>query len=122
MPVEGTSTTYTGPGFLYMSYLAFANITEILGEPELAKEYRAKAATVAEGINTKFLNNETGAYAASGARDAAVAGSAMTYSPGTAVAYGEDERTSGKSFCGQSGLNPAPNPGKMNYEVLTLKW
>ena len=27
MPVQGTSTEFTGPGFLRMSYLAFANIT-----------------------------------------------------------------------------------------------
>lgn len=30
MPVQGTSTAYTGPGFERMSFLAFANITELL--------------------------------------------------------------------------------------------
>ena len=48
MPVEGTSTAFTGPGFLHMSYLAFANITEILGKHDLAEQYRAKAAAVAK--------------------------------------------------------------------------
>ena len=48
-----------------MSYLAFANITEILGKPDLAKTYRTKAAAVASAINAKFLNVSTGAYAAS---------------------------------------------------------
>ena len=49
-----------------MSYLAFANITEILGKPELAAEFRAKAKTVADQINAKFLNTTTGAYAVTG--------------------------------------------------------
>lgn len=97
--VQGTSDAYTGPGFQRMSYLAFANITELLGKPAMAKEYRefacdgaflpfrawaprrsappvlrggvkgrgciipgAKAAAVASKINTKFLNETTGAY------------------------------------------------------------
>ena len=47
MPVQGTSIAYTGPGFERMSYLAFANITELLGKPaELTTKYRAKAAAV----------------------------------------------------------------------------
>ena len=65
MPVQDTSDSYTGPGFQRMSYLAFANITELLGKPEMAKEYRAKAAAVAAKINAAFLNESTGAYAVS---------------------------------------------------------
>ena len=70
---------------------------------------------VADGINSKFLNNETGAYAAAGARDMS-AGSAesMAYSPGSAAV------DAASYFCGQSGLNPAPNPGNMDYETVTL--
>ena len=48
-----------------MAYRAFANITDILGMPALTKEYRAKAAAVAQQINDKFLDRSTGAYNAS---------------------------------------------------------
>ena len=65
MPLQSTSTAYTGLGFQMISYLAFANITEILGMIDLTAEYRHKAATVATTINQRFLNNFTGAYSAS---------------------------------------------------------
>ena len=35
MPVQGTSVTFTGPGFQRMAYLAFANITEILNKSKV---------------------------------------------------------------------------------------
>ena len=68
MPVQGTSTAFTGRGFQRMSYLAFANITEILGKPTLAKAYRSKAAAVASAINAKFLNKTTGAVSTAAIR------------------------------------------------------
>jgi len=55
MPVEGTSVAFTGRGFQMMSYLAFANITEILGKEDLAKEYRQKAEIIRNDLNQKFL-------------------------------------------------------------------
>ena len=60
MPVQNTKSSYTGPGFQHMSYLAFANITELLGHPDLAATYRAKASKIADALNTQFLNTTTG--------------------------------------------------------------
>jgi hypothetical protein len=62
MPLQGTSRSYTGAGFQRMSYLAFANITELLGKPKLATHYRAKAQEVTAQINAAFLNRTTAAY------------------------------------------------------------
>jgi len=45
-----------------MSYLAYANITEILGMSSTATAYRAKAATLATNVLNGFLNEQTGAY------------------------------------------------------------
>ena len=66
MPVQKTKTSFTGPGFQHMSYLAFANITELLGMPALATKYRAKASAIVDAVNAKFFNASTGAYSASG--------------------------------------------------------
>eukprot|EP00729_Bicosta_minor_P015712 gene15712-27472_t len=66
MPVQNTKTSFTGPGFQHMSYLAFANITELLGMPALATKYRAKASAIVDAVNAKFFNASTGAYSASG--------------------------------------------------------
>ncbi|CAB9522605.1 K05989 alpha-L-rhamnosidase [Seminavis robusta] len=56
MPVHVTDVNFTGLGFQRMSYLAFANITEILGmSPGIATRYRKKAANVADQINKRFL-------------------------------------------------------------------
>ena len=66
MPAQSTEPAYTGPGFQRMSYLAFANITELLGMPALATKYRAKASSIGDAINAKFFNSSTGAYATSG--------------------------------------------------------
>ena len=33
MPVQDTSRAFTGAGFQRMAFLAFANITELLGKP-----------------------------------------------------------------------------------------
>jgi alpha-L-rhamnosidase len=63
MPVYGTDVAFTGRGFQRMSYLAFANITELLGMPDdIAIHYRQKAADIANNINKRFLLNDTGAY------------------------------------------------------------
>ena len=62
---KATSTSYTGRGFQRMSYLAFANITELLGMPSLAAKYRTKANTISSAINKAFLNESSGAYATS---------------------------------------------------------
>eukprot|EP00041_Stephanoeca_diplocostata_P037610 m.1430057 g.1430057 ORF g.1430057 m.1430057 type:complete len:1055 (+) comp25071_c0_seq3:71-3235(+) len=67
MPVQGTSPAFTGPGFLRMSYLGFANISSVLGKPAAVVDaYRKKADDVAGTINTQFLNPSTGSYGASG--------------------------------------------------------
>jgi alpha-L-rhamnosidase len=64
MPVHQTDVAYTGRGFQRMSYLAFANITELLGMPlDVANHYRQKAKTLASEINNRFLNDDgSGAY------------------------------------------------------------
>lgn len=65
MPVQDTSRAFTGPGFQRMAYLAFANITEILNKSKtLTTHYRALADTVANQINSGFLNESSGAYTA----------------------------------------------------------
>ena len=47
-------------GFLLSSYLAFANMSAILGFSETAAEYTALAQTVADAMNTNFLDWSTG--------------------------------------------------------------
>ena len=112
MPVEGTSTAFTGPGFLRMSYLAFANITDILGMHDLAAKYRGKVTGIDSALNSMFLNNATGAYAAASVekkshskRHVPVTGRACTPTP----------------FCAEGGLNPKPNPGDESYQQITLR-
>ncbi|CAB9517107.1 Alpha-L-rhamnosidase [Seminavis robusta] len=62
LAVDETDVAFTGRGFQFMSYLAFANITEILGmSPSVAKKYRQKAAELVHNINSRFLDG-TGAY------------------------------------------------------------
>ena len=98
-----------------MSYLAFANITEILGKPDLAAHYRGKVGAIDAALNTLFLDNETGVYAASGVRsfgrhpspDAGV----VEGGAASALAY----------FCGESGTNAPPNPGEFFYQTLSLE-
>ena len=65
MPAEGTSTAFTGLGFQRQSYLAFANISRLVGAPQLAAEYDAKAAAVARQMNGRFLDAASGVYNAS---------------------------------------------------------
>ena len=115
-----------------MSYLAFANITELLGMHDLATVYRRKvyslfwclllsclrksiatdwqAQALAQSINTRFLDNVTGAYSAAA-------------SDHRAQAHLRHERCEaiGPAFCGRSGVNPPPNPGDLAYETLTLQ-
>lgn len=62
MPVEGTSPALTGLGFQFMSYIAFANITDILGKLELAQTYKQKAMDIANALNSRFLDKASGAY------------------------------------------------------------
>jgi len=71
LSLDPTDVAYTGRGFQYMSYLAFANITEILGMPStIAAKYRQKAASIVSRINSRFLN-ESGAYQVAAAKRAA---------------------------------------------------
>ena len=57
MAVDRTDVAFTGLGFQYSSYLAFANITEILGMPSnLTSQYRQKAAAIADTINARFMD------------------------------------------------------------------
>lgn len=115
MPVEGTSTEFTGPGFQRMSYLAFANITEILGKPDLAAHYRGKVGAIDAALNTLFLNNDTGVYAASGARSFGHHPSAETPVEGVQV------QGDASYFCGESTTNKPPNPGMTAYQTMTLE-
>ena len=64
LAVHGTNVAYTGLGFQRMSYLAYANITEILGmPPAIARHYRDKAAQLVDTINERFLRkDDSGAY------------------------------------------------------------
>ena len=56
MPTDETDVAFTGLGFQRMSYLAFSNITEILGmSPDIAVRYRQKAADLTHQINERFL-------------------------------------------------------------------
>ena len=64
MPAEATSPAFTGLGFKRMAYLAFANISHVLGHEQLAKRYRGYAAAVTTTINDRFLDRGTGAYLA----------------------------------------------------------
>lgn len=80
MPVDDTSTAYTGRGFQRGSYLAFANISSLLGEAALAKEYAGKAASVGAALNARFLDAASGTYqtaTAQGARNDTQCGQAM---------------------------------------------
>eukprot|EP01047_Picozoa_sp_COSAG01_P055639 COSAG01_NODE_6218_length_3786_cov_2.327638_3_plen_274_part_00 len=121
MPVVGTSTEFTGPAFLRMSYLAFANITQILGKAELSKVYRQKALDVEKQINALFLDTTTGSYGVSRGQSLATARHTAADSSGTGeVVVTTGERPPAKPFCGESGLNPAPNPGDETYQTLTL--
>jgi alpha-L-rhamnosidase len=62
LAVHNTDVAFRGLGFQRMSYLAFANITEILGMPaDIVSHYRQKAVDLANKINTRFLGN-SGAY------------------------------------------------------------
>ena len=81
MPVDETSTAFTGLGFQRMSYLAFANISSIVGAPALEDEYNAKAKAVAQTMNARFLDESTGVYrtaaASGGARNDTQCGQGM---------------------------------------------
>eukprot|EP00928_Gymnodinium_smaydae_P037929 TRINITY_DN26270_c0_g3_i1.p1 TRINITY_DN26270_c0_g3~~TRINITY_DN26270_c0_g3_i1.p1 ORF type:complete len:1010 (-),score=119.70 TRINITY_DN26270_c0_g3_i1:356-3385(-) len=72
MPLEETSSEFTGQGFQMMSYLAFANISAILGMPHLEQEYRNKVAAIGEALNSKYLDASTGAYTVRVDRNATV--------------------------------------------------
>ena len=62
LAVDDTDVAFTGRGFQYMSYLAFANITEILGlSPDLTNRFRQKAAVLVDMINSRFLH-DSGEY------------------------------------------------------------
>ena len=67
MPIDQTSTAFTGMAFQRMSYLAFANISSIVGAHGLETEYRAKAAHVASEMNARFLDAASGVYHTHGA-------------------------------------------------------
>ena len=119
MPVQGTSTAFTGPGFLRMSYLAFANITEILGMHDLAKQYRGKITAIDARLNAAYLDNATGAYSVASVSTDDLGARGHRYPP--AVASGAARASQAPApFCGSSGTNPPPNPGDNVYETLTL--
>eukprot|EP01060_Flectonema_neradi_P029730 TRINITY_DN4170_c1_g1_i4.p1 TRINITY_DN4170_c1_g1~~TRINITY_DN4170_c1_g1_i4.p1 ORF type:complete len:996 (+),score=181.21 TRINITY_DN4170_c1_g1_i4:76-2988(+) len=62
MPVEPTGVDFTGLGFQRMSYLAFSNISSILGYDTLSEAYLKKASNLTDFINSKFLDTKTGSY------------------------------------------------------------
>jgi hypothetical protein len=47
---------------VYQSYLAYANISSILGYTSIAAKYFATATSVANNINKQFLDLNTGVY------------------------------------------------------------
>ena len=56
MPVDATSTAFTGLGFQRMAFLAFANISRLVGAPDLASMYAAKAGAIATELNALFFD------------------------------------------------------------------
>ena len=62
MPIGSTSTAFTGLGFQRMAYLAFANISSLVGAPALAHEFTAKARALAVELNKRFLDTASGVY------------------------------------------------------------
>jgi hypothetical protein len=70
MPAEPTSVAFTGLGFQRTAYLAFANISSLLGLPDVASKYRTKARMLAEQLNARFLDETSGAYLANPAHNA----------------------------------------------------
>ena len=60
MALEPKTIRLTGLGFLLMSYLSFANVSEAAGQASEASTYRRAAASVADEINARFLDNATG--------------------------------------------------------------
>jgi hypothetical protein len=49
----------TGEGFLHEAYADFANISDIVGEHDVAAEYRDKALSVAARINSIYLDGDS---------------------------------------------------------------
>ena len=70
MPLDATSTAFTGLGFERMAYLAFANMSSLVGAHALAREYTSKADAVAKQLNVRFLNASSGVYRTSIAKGA----------------------------------------------------
>jgi hypothetical protein len=60
MPFD--SHTHWREGFQYSSYLAFANMSRILGLNNTADEYEALAADLASNFTTQFLDWTTGSF------------------------------------------------------------
>lgn len=63
MPVEHSQTAVTGRGFLRECYLAYANISSVLGNAAAAAKYSQAAEAAAARFNAMFLNKSTGGYA-----------------------------------------------------------
>lgn len=66
MPVEDSALPLTGLGFQHVSYLAYANMSAIVGNASQAAAYTARAAAIADALNTAFLDPASGVYAAKG--------------------------------------------------------
>ena len=64
MPVEDSALPLTGLGFQHVSYLAYANMSAIVGNASQAAKYAAAAVAIADALNEAFLNPATGVYAA----------------------------------------------------------
>jgi alpha-L-rhamnosidase len=77
MGVEDSALPLTGLGFQHISYLAYANMSAIVGNASQASKYAAAAAAIADALNAAFLNPATGVYAAAGVFNATQCGQAM---------------------------------------------
>lgn len=77
MTLENSALPLTGLGFQHISYLAYANMSAILGNASQASAYAARAAAVADDLNAAFLDAASGAYAAPGVFNRTQCGQSM---------------------------------------------
>jgi alpha-L-rhamnosidase len=77
MPIETPAVPLTGLGFQHISYLAYANLSLVVGNASQAAAYSARAAAIADALNAAFLDPATGVYATAGGFNATQCGQAM---------------------------------------------
>jgi alpha-L-rhamnosidase len=77
MTLEPSALPLTGLGFQHISYLEYSNISAILGNVSQAQKYATSAANIAAKINSLFLDESTGRYAAANVFNSTQCGQSM---------------------------------------------